>query len=219
MLIPIRYRDPIQRGEITVMFRRWKRSQVVPGRVYRTAVGRLFVDAVDVVDPARLGARDVRAAGFATRTAAVAELRGSEDLPTYRIRFHALHEPDPRATLAASDALADDELADLDRRLARLDRASSHGPWTLAVLDAVAARPAVRAADLAHAFGRETQAFKIDVRKLKNLGLTISLERGYRLSPAARRTCATAEGRAEAEAGRRCAGFRHDPCLARRRRG
>ncbi len=113
----------------------------------------------------------------------MAELRGTEDLATYRIRFHALHEPDPRDRLAASDLLGDDEAADLDRRLARLDRASSHGPWTLAVLGAIAARPAVRAADLAQSFGRETQPFKIDVRKLKNLGLTISLEVGYRLSP------------------------------------
>ena len=183
MLIPIRYRDRIQRGEITVMFRRWKRSQVVPGRVYRTAVGRLFVEAVDVVDPARLSARDVRAAGYATRVEAVAELRGTKDLSTYRIRFHALHEPDPRDVLAASEALGDDEVAELDERLARLDRASSHGPWTLAVLDAIAARPAVRAADLAQSLGRETQPFKLDVRKLKNLGLTTSLEIGYRLSP------------------------------------
>ena len=32
-------------------------------------------------------------------------------------------------------------------------------------------------------FGRETLPFKIDVRKLKNLGLTISLPIGYELSP------------------------------------
>jgi hypothetical protein len=183
VLIPITYRDPIQRGEITVLFRRWRRSQVVPGRVYRTAVGRLLVEAVDVVDPARISSRDVRAAGYATRAEAIAELRGTEDLPTYRIRFHALQEPDPRDTLAASDVLGDDKVAELDRRLTRLDRASSHGPWTLAVLDAIAARPAVRAADLAESLGRETQPFKVDVRKLKNLGLTISLEVGYRLSP------------------------------------
>jgi len=183
VLIPISYRDRMQRGEITVLFRRWKRAQVVPGRVYRTTVGRLFVDAVDVVDPAHISARDVRAAGYATRAEAVAEPRGSEELPTYRIRFHALHEPDPRDALAASDLLSDDEVAGLDQRLARLDRASSHGPWTLAVLDAIAARPGVRAADLARSFGRDTQPFKLDVRKLKNLGLTISLQTGYRLSP------------------------------------
>ena len=67
--------------------------------------------------------------------------------------------------------------------LARLDTRSPHGPWTRATLDAIASRPATRAADLAAALGRETAPFKLDVRKLKNLGLTISLEVGYRLSP------------------------------------
>jgi hypothetical protein len=51
------------------------------------------------------------------------------------------------------------------------------------VLEVIASRPATRAADLAAGFGRETQPFKTDVRKLKNLGLTESLEVGYRLSP------------------------------------
>lgn len=46
-----------------------------------------------------------------------------------------------------------------------------------------AAQPATRAADLAAGFGRETAPFKLDVRKLKHLGLTESLEVGYRLSP------------------------------------
>ena len=41
--------------------------------------------------------------------------------------------------------------------------------------------------DLAAGFGRETRPFKLDVRKLKNLGLTLSLDVGYRLSPRARR--------------------------------
>ena len=41
----------------------------------------------------------------------------------------------------------------------------------------------MRAPDLAAQVGRETGEFKRDVRKLKELGLTISLEVGYRLSP------------------------------------
>ena len=36
---------------------------------------------------------------------------------------------------------------------------------------------------LAAAINFETAPFKANVRKLKALGLTISLERGYRLSP------------------------------------
>ena len=76
-----------------------------------------------------------------------------------------------------------DDIADLTRRLARLDRASAYGRWTMDTLRVIEARPGVRAADLAAAFGRETEPFKLDVRKLKNLGLTLSLEVGYRLSP------------------------------------
>jgi hypothetical protein len=181
--MPGRFRDAIDRGEITLTFRRWKRCQVVAGNVYRTAAGRLRVDAVDHIDPARITAREARAAGFTSPDEVRAQLRGADDLPTYRIRFHPEQGADPRADLAATDALSPDDIAEVTRRLERLDRASSHGPWTMQVLEAIAARPAVRAADIAVDFGREREDFKIDVRKLKNLGLTISLEVGYRLSP------------------------------------
>jgi ribosomal protein S19E (S16A) len=46
--------------------------------------------------------------------------------------------------------------------------------------------PGVRAGDLASQFGQERAAFKVNVRKLKGLGLTESLETGYRLSPRGR---------------------------------
>jgi len=183
VLMQVRFRDAVADGTVTLTFRRWKRPQVVAGRTYRTAAGRIVVDAIDVVDPARITAGDARRAGFATRAELLAELRGTDDLPTYRIRFHAADGPDPRAELAADGALDAAEVEAIRGRLDRLDRAGSHGPWTIAVLRAIAARPATRAADLAGSFGRETQPFKLDVRKLKNLGLTLSLEVGYRLSP------------------------------------
>jgi hypothetical protein len=47
----------------------------------------------------------------------------------------------------------------------------------------IEAQPGVRAPELAASVGMETQPFKTDVRKLKNLGLTESLRVGYRLSP------------------------------------
>jgi hypothetical protein len=183
MLMPMRFRPGVESGAITVTFRRWKRPQVVVGNTYRTAVGRLVVEAVDVVDPAKITGADAKRAGLPTPADVARELRGSPDLPTYRIRFHLADDPDPRAQLAANAALTDAEIADLTRRLERLDRASSHGSWTMATLRAIEARPGVRAADLAASFGREKLPFKLDVRKLKNLGLTLSLEVGYRLSP------------------------------------
>ena len=49
MLFEQRFRAGVQDGSVTVTFRRWKRRQAVAGRSYRTAVGMIAVDAVDVV--------------------------------------------------------------------------------------------------------------------------------------------------------------------------
>lgn len=184
--MPIRFREPIERGDVTLTFRRWKRSQVITGRTYRTGVGRLVVEAVDVVNPNKISAADARAAGFGSRRELLEELRGEPEWPTYRIQFHLASDADPRDELAADDALDAAQITEIDARLDRLDRASRHGPWTRAVLQTIADRPAVRAPDLAASFGRETEPFKLDVRKLKNLGLTISLTVGYELSPRGR---------------------------------
>ncbi|GAA3107661.1 hypothetical protein ACFQ0X_07165 [Streptomyces rectiviolaceus] len=54
------------------------------------------------------------------------------------------------------------------------------------MLELIDDQPGVRAAELADHVGRETQPFKADVRKLKERGLTESLETGYRLSPRGR---------------------------------
>jgi hypothetical protein len=178
-----RLRDGIADGVVTVMFRRWRRNQVVAGHRYRTGRSMIEVESVAVVDPAAITADEARRAGYHDRDTLVADLRGDQSLPLYRIEFRRLDEPDPREVLAADDVLTDDDVAEVDRRLDRLDRAGANGPWTAATLAAIAAHPGTRAADLAAALGRETPPFKLDVRKLKNLGLTHSLEVGYRLSP------------------------------------
>jgi len=188
VLFQARFWPLIADGSVTVTFRRWKRQQVIAGHRYRTGhriVGRMMieVDGVREVDPARITKADARRAGFPDVATLVGQLRGEPELPVYRIAFHVVDEPDPRSVLAASDALTDADRDDIQRRLDRLDRASTHGAWTRAVLETIAAQPATRAADLAAQFGRETLPFKTDVRKLKNLGLTESLEVGYRLSP------------------------------------
>ena len=178
----MRLREPIERGEVDLLFRRWKRLQAVVGNTYRTAAGRLTVTAVDVVDPDDLTDDDARRAGLADAQALRASLRGDLTLPTYRIAVVAAEGPDPRSVLAGDAGLTDDDVADIDRRLERLDRASSWGAWTMATLRLIEAQPATVSTVLAEAVGRERPAFKLDVRKLKGLGLTESLEIGYRLS-------------------------------------
>lgn len=91
-------------------------------------------------------------------------------------------EPDPRSALAATPPSSSDA-DEIAGKLDATDRRSSHGPWAWATLRAIAADPGRRAPDLAAAFGRETAPFKVDVRKLRALGLTLSLPVGYELSP------------------------------------
>ena len=71
--------------------------------------------------------------------------------------------------------------------------ASTHGPWTMETLGLIDAHPATLSTDIAALVGRERKPFKTDVRKLKELGLTESLEVGYRLSPRGRTYLARTE--------------------------
>lgn len=183
MLFLKRYWQPIRDGEVTVAFRRWSSQQVLAGRRYRTAAGIIEVESINEITEAEVTDDDARGAGHANSKALLSDLPVRPGLPLYRIVFHVVNEPDPRAELAADAELTPDDVADISRRLERLDRASSHGAWTRPVLKAIAAHPRRRAPDLAALFGRETQPFKTDVRKLKNLGLTISLRIGYEVSP------------------------------------
>lgn len=183
MLFKSRFWPGIADGSITLTFRRWKRPQAVAGHVYRTPGGRIATDSVSVIEPGAISDAEARMAGYESAAALTTDLRGEASVPVYRVTFHRLEEADPREELAAADALGVDDLKQIAERLERLDRASPAGPWTRATLVLTADYPGRRAGDLAQMLGRDTRAFKLDVRKLKALGLTISLETGYRLSP------------------------------------
>jgi hypothetical protein len=172
-------------GSVTVTFRRWRRPRARAGARHRTPAGVLAVDAVTEVDPAGITEDDARAAGFASLAELLDRLERHGDGPVYRVDFHHTGA-DPREALRRRRRLAAEDLAGLLARLDRLDKAGRDGPWTAATLRLIGDRPGVRAADLAAAAGRERHPFKTDVRKLKELGLTESLEIGYRLSPQGR---------------------------------
>ena len=173
----------IEAGEVTLAFRRWRHPTVRAGGTLRTRAGVLAIESVEPVKEAAISDAEARRAGAADRAELIAQLRPGGTL--YRIEFR-LAGPDPRIALRERADLDDEERAAIDARLARFDAASRHGPWTVRVLDLIAERPATRAPELAAELGRETAPFKADVRKLKELGLTESLERGYRLSPRGR---------------------------------
>ncbi|MGE0240136.1 MAG: hypothetical protein AB7F09_04555 [Parvibaculaceae bacterium] len=173
--------EGIRDGRVSLAFRRWPKARVKAGSEVRTALGVVGIVTIEAVTLAAISEADARKAGHATRAALLAEMRrfGTGQVYKIGVRFAGR---DPRASLRESPP-TEAEDAEISRRLDRLDKASSAGAWTKAVITLIAGHPAVRAADLAARLGCETQVFKIRVRKLKDLGLTESLEVGYRLSP------------------------------------
>lgn len=168
-------------GSITVTFRAWKRPQAkVGGRFHR---GDLWfeVDSVEVVTVASITRADARRAGEADVAGVLARLR--DPAPTDKVFRIAFHRIEPAGPPVGDADLSPEDVAEITRRLDRLDGASPVGAWTRPTLALIGAHPGVVSTTLAEILGRERFALKADVRKLKRLGLTVSLEVGYELSP------------------------------------
>lgn len=163
MLIRVTDWERIRAGEVTLAFRRWKRPTVKAGGTLKSALGLLAIDAVDVVKS--ISRAEAVAAGFASAREAMAAVEGREG-ELYRIRLRYLGD-DPRIALRNNADVSGLELSGAAVALLRL----------------IGENPGVRAADLAERVGRPKLPFKADVRRLKEKGLTESLEVGYRLSP------------------------------------
>lgn len=166
----------IMAGEVTLAFRRWTKPGASPGGRQRTNLGVVAFLAVTTVADEALTEADARAAGYQDLAALQAAL-GGRDGQIYRIAVSPAGE-DPRVALREDD--------DLTGLAARLDRMDGTAPWTRDTLRLIADHPGTRAAELAARRGLETLIFKRAVRRLKELGLTESLETGYRLSPRGR---------------------------------
>lgn len=177
--------EGIANGTITLVLRRWDAPRAKPGGTQRTVAGTVRVDDVAEYPGAyRVTMAQARAAGYPDAKTAQKELDRRPAKHTYLISVSYL-APDERPELAADDRLA---AGDVDAITARLDRwdAAAEIPWTREYLEMIGANETVRAPDLAARVGLEVPRFKRRVRQLKGLGLTISLDVGYRLSPRGR---------------------------------
>lgn len=172
--------EGIAEGRVTLAFRRWRKAPPAEGSTLRTAVGVLTFNRVTTIDDGDITDDDLRRCGMSARELQ-RSLAGEGTLLRIELR---LTGPDPR--IALRDARPrEDELADVAARLARLDRASD-AAWTARYLQLIDDRPAVVSRELAEEVGADLPAFKRRVRRLKDLGLTESLDVGYRLSPRGR---------------------------------
>lgn len=186
LLFQKRFHAGLVDGAVRLTFRLWPTARVKVGGRYRVhPIGVVEVDAVERVTVGAITEADARAGGFGSRAELLAYLapvaKGplTAKTPIFKVTLHHGGDGD-RVPQALDAALTPADVATLDARLARLDRDT---PWTREVLKLIARHPRVAASRLAAKLGRETEPFKVDVRKLKRLGLTQSFEVGYELSP------------------------------------
>lgn len=178
MLITADDFDSIACGRVDTAFRRWVRPTVKAGGTLTTAAGVLAIDAVDVVALNAVTQEDLKRAGFDARDSLDAML-GDRKGTLYRIRLRYLGE-DPRLALRESSKLSAEDAEMIGQTLGRMDGAT---PWTARTLKLIAERSGHSAQELAEIIGVDKVKFKGNVRRLKALGLTESLDVGYRLSP------------------------------------
>jgi hypothetical protein len=170
----------VANGRVTLAFRRWRRAPPAEGSSLRSPVGVLRFDRVTVIGEDDITPEDVRRTGMS-----LSDLRASiaGEGKLLRIELRLIGD-DPR--IALRDSLPQD--AEFDAIVARLTRidAACQTAWTTGYLRLIADQPGVVSHALAREVGAEVVPFKRRVRQLKELGLTESLEVGYRLSPRGR---------------------------------
>ena len=187
LLFKAHFKEPIRAGAVTRTYRTWSAARVREGVVYRTTVGALRVDRMRQRPLAEITDSEALLAGFATKAQLEVALGAAAEALVWEVCFTAVEEP-PRPDSLPMEALL--------TRLAKLD-AGANGPWTMGALRAIGEHPATVSTALALELGRERFAFKASVRKLKALGLTESLEVGYRLTALGQVVAALPRGSAD----------------------
>lgn len=196
VLLDARTLRGLQDGTVTLAFRRWTTPRVRVGTLQRTRVGVVEVTSLERVPVGPDGAPvvsddEARLAGMASPERVLGRGAGREgDL--YRVGLR-LVGPDPRVALREDADLDADAVEHIHAALARKDRAAAE-PWTRRYLELIGAHEGVVARELAAGLGMARDDFKVRVRRLKELGLTESLDVGYRLSPRGRAYLAATEG-------------------------
>ncbi|MFW0789494.1 ASCH domain-containing protein [Gordonia sp. CPCC 205333] len=192
MLISKPIAEAIRTGAVTTQYRRWDEPRVKVGSTQLTSSGLVrFTRVARVNDLSTLTDRAARAAGMkdadSLRKALApkqnrkpSERGGKGGDTVFRINLEWAGE-DPRLALRDGIPTAE-ELDNIAARLSRLDNRAT-GAWTRDILEWIADNPRVVSKELAALRGVELLPMKVDIRKLKALGLTISHDVGYELSP------------------------------------
>lgn len=171
MLLNNKTLDAIISGEISVVFRVWKRPTVKTGGTLKTRKGVLDILRVEQIKREKVTKKDLKNAGLKSFEE-LCEIDREGDF--YRITV-AYKGEDPR--IALRENLDSKDIENCCEKLKKM------GDWSLQYLQLIHDQPNIHAQILADSVDLDKLKFKAKVRRLKALGLTESLRPGYKLSP------------------------------------
>jgi hypothetical protein len=181
MLFKTKFSTLIKSKKIETAIRKWTRPTVKENGTLITAAGQLRLTSVKKINYNEITDKEIIEAGYSGREELDTELSHKNAGEIYKITFR-LEGEDPRVKLRENSDITTYELAALQKKLQALEARSKVKGWTLRILEAVNNKPGLYAIQYANKLGYEKMWFKLHIRKLKNLGLTISLENGYEIS-------------------------------------
>ena len=181
MLIKQAHLKKIKEDEISLAFRKWKKKRVKKGSLIKTSIGLIKILDITEITANEISHQDASKAGY-DELHELREILDSKEGTVYKIILQ-YHSEDPRIELRNRTEVSVAELETIKTKLERFDQYSKQGDWTLAVLHLIEENPKLKASELAKLLQMDKHRLKINIRKLKNLGLTISHETGYSLSP------------------------------------
>ncbi|SUJ27195.1 Uncharacterised protein [Sphingobacterium spiritivorum] len=172
----------IKSGKITLAFRKWQKASVKCGSLLHTSVGLVEIGNIETVNENDITEQEAIQAGFTDKKQLLKSFTHNSTGTIFKISV-SYHSADPRIKLREQTELSEQEFANLTKKLERLDNYSKQGHWTNKVLLTIKDNPNLHAIGIAKLTGFEKEWLKLNIRKLKNLGLTISHIVGYELSP------------------------------------
>lgn len=171
----------IKSGRITLAFRKWQKASVKNGSLLQTSIGLVEIHKVEAVNENDITDKDALNADFNDKNQLLNSFTKNSTGTIFKISI-SYHSADPRIKLRETTELTEPQLADLKRKIGRLDNRSKQGNWTRKILLTIKDNPNLHAIGIAKCTGFEKEWLKLNIRKLKNLGLTISHNVGYELS-------------------------------------
>lgn len=182
MLFKKKFLHRIESGSVRTAFRKWNRPSVSESGTLLTPVGQLRIKSMVKVDYSQITEEEVNLAGYRNRKELEKELALKDTGDIYKIEFY-IERADPRIELRKNTTITNDEMEVILSKLKRYDTRGKVTNWTFRVLEMLESDPGRFAIEYSSKLGYEKEWFKLNIRKLKNLGLTVSHSYGYEISP------------------------------------